>query len=123
MGRSVDLGYWAAKVWKVDRPKGANPMPILMQSGVGDVPRRLTCAKYDRCLDYAADRHWKSFGCDACDVKQEVSRSQLESDVEPITRLIAAVTGDGKRRVVMPKRGVPKSVKLAVLPPEVERVE
>ena len=46
------------------------PNPIELGSLIApedvEVHRRIDCRSYDRCLDAAYRRHWRSFSCAAC---------------------------------------------------------
>lgn len=49
-------------------------VPVNLMKGKGR--RNLKCDFYNRCLDVAAKKDWKSFNCESCDNNKPVSKGE-----------------------------------------------
>jgi hypothetical protein len=54
----------------------------------GTRDRRYTCGRYNDCLNYAVRAKWKSWDCEGCKVREEMSTEQAAMDAERIPLLV-----------------------------------
>lgn len=70
---------------------GSRPCAVEFVSARTVVSRRDSCARYDNCLIYAIRLRWRSFSCDGCEVREQMTSEQAKMDAERVRPLVAEV--------------------------------
>ena len=72
----------------------ARPISCAAVNSVGQVKRKVFCAKYDACLDKAIQKNWQGFSCERCGAfeREQWDREQWADDYVSCVALLYFVT-------------------------------
>jgi len=96
------MGFNRISTTRRGRPPKKEPIPSRLHFGSrpikckeleegADGIRRVNCARYDNCLDYAISMYWDSWSCQECKVEEVLSYEQQQEDLEGLTLLLHAI--------------------------------
>jgi hypothetical protein len=77
----------------VPNPKQSTVTEAIKALVKGKDIKKIYCAKYDQCLDYAVAFKWKGFKCTECKVDERMREEQEISDSKALIELAAEILG------------------------------
>ena len=98
--RPVNYGHRAVfgrvKLRDGSRPTPSEP-PVSLEAS--ERTRRVNCARYTNCLDYACGEAWHGWTCGACHVRDVLSPADQAGQLSPLADLLREVAGPGAVRL------------------------
>jgi hypothetical protein len=59
--------------------------------------RKLTCRRYNSCLEVAVDRDWLGFSCEDCKVQDLMSREEERLEIDGLAGLLSSMNLASRR--------------------------